>query len=399
MRVWIILLSALLWTACDSVRYGSVPCEGDDCEAVSENSSVDSKEDPDASSSSNGESKDNHRRSSSSGHSSNNSSNGSSNNSSVGSSSSSSPWWHRRSSSSTQHGTQDTVQVVKGSSSSGTTPVVRVDTLPTCDASYEGKTYTLAGVLYYCTSGKWGEFVPDNSEIQCSDGNLNLIRARRVVYAEEADTSVTASEYRRAGVRVSGIAEKGPFHAGTSVKITELDSTLRLAETKRTHQTCIASANGSFAFENLNLVSPYVKVEANGYYMDELTGVRSSSLMKLNAVVDLSKRDSFNVNMLTHMAAPRVLKLVEDSGNNQPIGSQSGRALTDVLSSFGISLGGSTGGFGGWNRGGQTTTASGKAAEDISLFGSDDYSAALLAVSIMMQSYGSVQNRCCLAPC
>ena len=128
--------------------------------------------------------------------------------------------------------------------------------------------------------------------------------------------------------------------------------------------------------------------------MDEFTGAYSQSLLKLRAVVDLSKRDSFNVNMLTHMTAPRVMKLVEDSGNNQPIGSQSGRALTDVLSSFGISLGGSGGGggyggFGGWNRGGQTSTTSSKSAEDISLFGSDDYSAALLAVSVMMQSYGS----------
>ena len=102
----------------------------------------------------------------------------------------------------------------RNSSSSGT-PVIQqpVDTLPACDASYEGKTYTLAGVLYYCTSGKWGEFVPSTSEIQCSDGNLKLIRARRVVYAEEADTSETAGEYRRAGVRISGVAQKGPFHA------------------------------------------------------------------------------------------------------------------------------------------------------------------------------------------
>ena len=91
------------------------------------------------------------------------------------------------------------------------------------------------------------------------------------------------------------------------------------------------------------------------------------------------------------MAAPRVRKLVEDSGNNQPIGSQSGRALSDVLSSFGISLGGSSSGTGfgqgfPWGRG-QTTASSDTSAEDISLFGSGDYRAALLAVSVMMQSY------------
>jgi len=389
MRIWIFALSFLLWTACDSVRYGSVPCEGDDCE-VALNDSSDSNESSDSGDSkqsSGGQSSENEKKLSSSRH----------------SSSSSAPWWQRRSSSSAKNGTKDTVGVDKNSStsthsstrtsSSSGTPVIQqpVDTLPTCDASYEGKTYTLAGVLYYCTAGQWGEFVPSTSEIQCSDGNLKLIRAKRVVYAEEADTSETASEYRRAGVRISGVAQKGPFHAGASVKITELDSLKRLAETRRTHETCIASADGSFAFDNLNLVSPYVKVSANGYYMDELTGVRSTSLLQLDAVVDLSKRDSFNVNILTHLAAPRVLKLVQDAGNNQPIGSQSGRALSDVLSSFGISLGGSTGGFnGGWNRGGTQTASSGqKAAEDLSIFGSDDYSAALLAVSVMLQSYGS----------
>jgi broad specificity phosphatase PhoE len=388
MRIWIFALSFLLWTACDSVRYGSVPCEGDDCE-VALNDSSDSNESSDSGDSkqsSGGQSSENEKKLSSSRH----------------SSSSSASWWHRRSSSSAKNGTKDTVGVDKNSStsthsstrtsSSSGTPVVQqpVDTLPACDASYEGKTYTLAGVLYYCTAGQWGEFVPDKSEVQCSDGNLKLVRVRRALYAEDDDTS-SVSDYRRAGVRISGVAQKGPFHAGASVKITELDSLKRLAETRRTHETCIASADGSFAFDNLNLVSPYVKVSANGYYMDELTGVRSTSLLQLDAVVDLSKRDSFNVNILTHLAAPRVLKLVQDAGNNQPIGSQSGRALSDVLSSFGISLGGSTGGFnGGWNRGGTQTASSGqKAAEDLSIFGSDDYSAALLAVSVMLQSYGS----------
>lgn len=388
MRIWIFALSFLLWTACDSVRYGSVPCEGDDCE-VALNDSSDSNESSDSGDSkqsSGGQSSENEKKLSSSRH----------------SSSSSAPWWQRRSSSSAKNGTKDTVGVDKNSStsthsstrtsSSSGTPVVQqpVDTLPACDASYEGKTYTLAGVLYYCTAGQWGEFVPDKSEVQCSDGNLKLVRVRRALYAEDDDTS-SVSDYRRAGVRISGVAQKGPFHAGASVKITELDSLKRLAETRRTHETCIASADGSFAFDNLNLVSPYVKVSVNGYYMDELTGVRSTSLLQLDAVVDLSKRDSFNVNILTHLAAPRVLKLVQDAGNNQPIGSQSGRALSDVLSSFGISLGGSTGGFnGGWNRGGTQTASSGqKAAEDLSIFGSDDYSAALLAVSVMLQSYGS----------
>ncbi|SIO40993.1 hypothetical protein SAMN05720758_2757 [Fibrobacter sp. UWB11] len=326
MRVWILFILALLLSSCDSVKYGAIPCDGDDCETISEIDSSDSK----GSSSNEKPPKDNKSSSS------------------LNSSSSQRGHHHFYSSSSKGSG-KDTSVVQK----------------PINDTTITGTFTCHDGVL-----------VPAESIVEMGDD---------------------ATDFRRAGVAISGFAEKGPFRYGTSVKIVELDSLKRLADSERAHETCIVTSNGSFNFPSVNLVSPYVRVEANGFYMDELTGELSSSLVTLNAVVDLSSRDSFNVNMLTHMTAPRVRKLVEDSGNNQPIGSQSGRALTDVLSSFGISLGssgggGGYGGFGGWNRGGQTSTTSSKSAEDISLFGSDDYSAALLAVSVMMQSYGSVND-------
>ena len=356
MRVWILALSFLFWTSCDSVRYGSVPCEGDDCEASLDMGSSDSKE-----------------------------------NSSNGSSSSENPSKNKPDQKDTldnkdKPNVPDTVEVVD------TTAVADAKSLPACNSSNEGESFMVTGedALYFCIAGNWEKNVQELFDVTCSDGTLKLEESVAV-----AD-SVDAVDYRRAGVAVTGFAEKGPFRYGTSVKIVELDSVMRLADSKRTHQTCITSSNGKFDFGSVNLVSPYVRVEANGFYKDELTGGLSSSLIKLNAVVDLSKRDSFNVNMLTHMAAPRVLKLVQDAGNNQPIGSQSGRALNDVLSSFGISLGGSssTGGFsfGGWNRGGQTTASTSKSAEDLTIFGDDDYSAALLAVSVMMQSFGSVSD-------
>ncbi|MDY6331606.1 MAG: histidine phosphatase family protein [Fibrobacter sp.] len=344
----------MFWTSCDSVRYGSVPCEGDDCEASLDMGSSDSKE-----------------------------------NSSNGSSSSKNPSKNTPDQKDTldnkdKPNVPDTVAVID------TTAVTDAKSLPACNSSNEGESFMVTGedALYFCVAGNWEKNVQELFDVTCSDGTLKLEESVAV-----AD-SVDAADYRRAGVTVTGFAEKGPFRYGTSVKIVELDSVMRLADSKRTHQTCITSSNGKFDFGSVNLVSPYVRVEANGFYKDELTGGLSSSLIKLNAVVDLSKRDSFNVNMLTHMAAPRVLKLVQDAGNNQPIGSQSGRALSDVLSSFGISLGGSsTGGFsfGGWNRGAQTTSTS-KSAEDLTIFGDDDYSAALLAVSVMMQSFGSVKD-------
>lgn len=317
MRVWILILLALIWTSCDSVRYGSVPCEGDECEATV---------DPE-----------NPQDSLSSGKTSDGKNNGKSNSSM---------------SSSSQK------DVLRSSSSVKDSVVSK----PITDTTITGN--------YTCRDG---ELIPADAEATLEDD---------------------ATDFRREGVTISGVAEKGPFRYGTSVKLVELDSVKRLADSERIHETCILTSNGAFNFEGINLVSPYVRVEANGYYMDEFTANLSTSLVTLNAVVDLSSRDTFNVNILTHMASPRVLKLVQDAGNNQPIGSQSGRALSDVLSSFGISLGssgGSTGGFTGWgwNRGTQTTTTSDKAAEDLTIFGDDDYSAALLAVSVMMQSMGS----------
>jgi broad specificity phosphatase PhoE len=326
-----------------------VPCEGDECEASSEIGSSDSKDDP----SKDGPSKENPPQ---------NGKDGQDGRDSV------------------DH--KDSLVI---DNPVDTSTVDDAKSLPECNSSNEGDAFMVSGeqTLYYCVSGKWQKNIEQLFDVKCSDGVLKFGE----LVATEEDSEASA-DYRRTGVSIKGFAEKGPFRYGTSVKIVELDSVKRLADSKRTHETCITSADGSFDFGAVNLVSPYARVEASGFYKSEFGG--QSPLLTLNAVVDLSKRDSFNVNILTHMAAPRVMKLVEDSGNNQPIGSQSGRALSDVLSSFGISLGSTTGGFNGfnaWNRGGQTSTSSGKSAEDVSLFGSDDYSAALLAVSVMMQSY------------
>ncbi len=362
MRVWILALSVFFLASCDSVRYGSLPCEGDECEASSDIGSSDSKENP----SKDEPSKDNPSK------------DGKDNRDQKDS----------LENKGKDPEVRDSVEVPDS------TAVSDAKSLPACNASNEGEAFMVSGeqALYYCISGKWEKGAEELFAVTCKDGVLKL-------NASAADAeSDDAGDFRREGVSIVGVAQKGPFRYGASVKLVELDSAMRLADSKRTHETCITSADGTFGFDNVNLVSPYVRVEASGYYKDELTGGLSSSLVTLNAVVDLSKRDTFNVNMLTHMAAPRVLKLVQDAGNNQPIGSMSGRALSDVLSSFGISLGssGSTGGFSGWgwNRGGQTSTTSSSdhSAEDLNIFGSDDYDAALLAVSVMMQSFGSVSD-------
>ena len=299
-----------------------------------------------------------------------------------------------------------------------TTVVTDVNALPDCSAEIEGESFLVQSenILYFCLGGDWveAEMVAQVSQVGCRNGVLTVGDDSEEDASESSGgntspwgnfggntvntAAVDTAEPRMVGAQVIGIAEKGPFRYGTSVKLIELDSTQHLADSKRTHKTCILNAEGNYSFDSVDFVSPYLRVQANGYFRNELTGGLSASVVTLEAVVDVTEKDSVNVNMLTHMEAPRVLKLVENSGNNQPIRSVKAQALRDILASFEIQLGSSgAGGNGGGNGFGwgnfgqqqQTLTTDGRFAEDIGLFDGDEYSGALLAISIMMQRKGS----------
>ena len=335
--------------------------------------------------------------------------------------SSSSHHHHHGSSSSANPGVPD---VVKDTLIQDTTQVMDVNQLPECTAQKEGESFFVASenVLYFCMSKEWvpSDVVTEFFEMSCSNGMLVIKNPGEEIEETSSSSGGGTSpwggnfggnygggqnnstmdmntEPRIVGKHILGIAEKGPFRYGASVKIVELDSMQRLGDSKRSHKTCITDASGNYSFDSVDLASPYLRIEANGYFQNELTGGLSSHMVTLKAVVDVTNRDTVNVNMLTHMEAERVLKLVENSGNNQPIRAVKAQALKEILSSFEIKLGGSSGGigggyggFGGWGQQQQTTTTTdGRFAEDISLFDGDEYSAALLAVSIMMQRKGS----------
>ncbi len=300
-----------------------------------------------------------------------------------------------------------------------TTAVLSKNDLPACTPDKEGESFYVESehVLYFCLEKEWfpSETVESLFKIGCHNGVLTLEAPGAEEEEEESSgqgqsnpwggnfnfgggsgtSALDTMPVRLPGAHIVGFAEKGPFRYGASVKIIELDSTQRLADSKKIHKTCITEAGGNFSFDSVDLVSPYLRVEANGYFHNELTGGLSSQMVTLKAVVDVTDRDTVNVNMLTHMEAPRVLKLVENSGNNQPIRAVKAQALKEILSSFEINLGGSSGGGNNgfpWGYGQQqqsTVTTDGRFAEDISLFDGDEYSAALLAVSIMMQRNGS----------
>ena len=163
---------------------------------------------------------------------------------------------------------------------------------------------------------------------------------------------------------ISGVSQKGPFVNGSSVTVQELDGKI-LAQTGLGFEGKIKNDLGEFTVKVNKLESQYALLKANGFYRNEVTGEKSKSQITLYALTDLSNRDEVNVNLLTHLAYERTLYLA--TVDTLSVAKAKKQAESEIFKSFGIE-----GDF--------------AAAEDLNIFGADDQSAALLAVSILMQS-------------
>ncbi|MDR2584524.1 MAG: hypothetical protein LBC75_13680 [Fibromonadaceae bacterium] len=162
--------------------------------------------------------------------------------------------------------------------------------------------------------------------------------------------------------KISGVSQKGPFVKGSTATLYELDE--KLVQTGRSFKDIIADDKGSFDIKmNTELVSPYVMLEADGYYRNEVTGNVSTGTIKLYAIADIREKSNVNVNILTHLEYYRVQKLVEGGKSLKDAKKQ---AQKEILAVFGI-----TGEF--------------KDSEDMSIFGTSDGDAALLAISLLLQ--------------
>ena len=162
---------------------------------------------------------------------------------------------------------------------------------------------------------------------------------------------------------ISGVSQKGPFVNGSSVTVQELDGET-LSQTGGSFEGKIKNDLGEFSVKVKKLESQYALLKANGFYRNEVTGKKSKSQVTLYALTDLSNRDEVNVNLLTHLAYERSLYLAAEE--TLSVAKAKKQAEAEVLKSFGIE-----GDF--------------DAAEDLNIFGEDDQSAALLAVSVLMQ--------------
>lgn len=163
---------------------------------------------------------------------------------------------------------------------------------------------------------------------------------------------------------VAGVSQKGPFVTGSAVTVQELDG-ITLKQTGKSFKGSIKSDKGDFAIKDINLQSQYAILEASGYYRDEVSGKKSSGTVTLRAFTDLSNRKTVNINLLTHLEYERVMYLVTEK--KKSIADAKAQADEEILAAFGIE-----GDFG--------------KSEDLNIFESGDGNAALLAVSVLMQS-------------
>ena len=109
---------------------------------------------------------------------------------------------------------------------------------------------------------------------------------------------------------LGGYSQKGPFVKGSMVYMYELQDGRTLKQTNGNFVSRIDSDDGHFKFVARNLVSQYVLMQATGYYLNEVTNQRTTEMITLNGIVDVSKRSTANINVLTHLEYPRVNYLV-----------------------------------------------------------------------------------------
>jgi hypothetical protein len=132
----------------------------------------------------------------------------------------------------------------------------------------------------------------------------------------------------------SGYVQKGPFISGSSVAISELDEGLN--QTGRSYFTTVTGNSGSFEQKQVELISNYVQLKADGYYFNEVSGQSSPGQLTLYALADISEVSSANVNVLTHLERSRVEYLVQQQGLS--FDAAKAQAQQEVLALFDLEL-------------------------------------------------------------
>jgi hypothetical protein len=137
----------------------------------------------------------------------------------------------------------------------------------------------------------------------------------------------------------SGVAQKGPLQAGSTVTAQELSAALAPTGKEYTYQ--ITANLGTFS-PSSTFGSRYIGLVATGYYFDESLNAVSGGTITLNAYCDLGASSTLNVNLLTTLAYQRIQALVNTGMTFTDATTQ---AENEVLAALNIQHGASYGLF------------------------------------------------------
>jgi hypothetical protein len=130
-------------------------------------------------------------------------------------------------------------------------------------------------------------------------------------------------------VTISGFVQKGPFISGTSILISELENDL--SQTGKSFHTQITDNKGRFEISNIQLVSNFISLRADGFYYNEVSGERSNSQITLYAISDISGKSAINVNLLSHLEKSRVEYLISQG---ESFSNAKNQAQSEILAIF-----------------------------------------------------------------
>lgn len=216
-----------------------------------------------------------------------------------------------------------------------------------------------------------------SSAVESSSEELSCSSEESLPQSSSSMVEESSSSYDEEAVltpldSVKGFSQKGPFVQGSNVRLYELTDGRTLRQTNGNFMGVINSSDGFFKITARNLKSQYALLVANGYYRNEVTGETTTEDLTLFALSNFLFRRTANVNLLTHLEYDRVQYLVTQKKIRFDEAKQ--QAKGEILWAFRID-----------------TTGVGE-SEDLAVFGSGKGNAALLAISVMLQSWHSIAD-------
>lgn len=210
------------------------------------------------------------------------------------------------------------------------------------------------------------EPIDDTSvRVICGDDSTILFTGSAESLAPQDSVILDSEKIAISLNEVSGVTQKGPFLAGSTVLVREMEDGRTLTQTGNSFNGKILNDKGEFKINARMLVSQYVMLEARGPYRNEVTGENESVPLTLLAITDVNDRNIVNVNLLTHLEYERVVYLV--TKQKMKVRAAKRQAQKEVFGILNIDATGFSN------------------SEDLNIAGASDEDGALLAFSLMFQ--------------